>query len=79
MLDFHTKHDKAFPPHSAILAGSYNHYEIVLIWVMPFRAQASHPACGITRYIWHLLQSRVVVVSVEPHKQRLSTEGATML
>lgn len=26
------KHDRAFPPHSAVLAGCYNHFEIVLIW-----------------------------------------------
>lgn len=32
-LDFHTKHDRAFPPHSAILAGCYNHLEIALIWL----------------------------------------------
>lgn len=35
--DFHTKDDRAFPPHSTILAGCYNHLEVVLIWLSQLR------------------------------------------
>ena len=101
MLDFHTKHDRASPPHSALVYIYFINKNLKVIttqvvpfgWLLqplwdcsdlplpvtPFRAQTRHSACRITRCVWHLLQSSVVVVSVDPHQQRFSTERAMML